>query len=806
MGRAEEPAPFLRGSMLRFEPYLQENAALSKRIAKENGISVLLASLLINRGICEHGEIAAFLNPGPEQLCDPFLLDGMRAAVARIRKALEQKERICVYGDYDADGVCSTAMLVTYLRTQGADVLHYLPSRHTEGYGMNVEALKTVASRGVALIVTVDNGIAAKEEVALCYALGMEVIITDHHQCPEELPACSAVINPHVSGSAYPNPDLCGAGVALKLIQALGATQAQLQGYLPLAALATVADIVPLRGENRAIVSMGMPLVPGHMGLRALLAVSGSAGQEITSETLAFRLAPRINAAGRMGDAERALLLLMAEDEGRAQSLALVLNEENERRQDEERGILLEARRMLQGKNVAAMRAIVLYSPNWSPGVIGIVASKLVDEYYRPVLLFHLSEGVLTGSCRSIPGVHLYEALSAFGGMFLRFGGHAQAAGLTMEFEKFHEFSAAFDAYLRKAYPASVFVPSAKYECALNLPQLTLQTAQELSLLAPYGEGNPQPVFLAHDIDLTDVETMGRDGAHLRANAEQEGRSVRLVAFGRGKDSGAYMGGGRFNILYTPEANVWQQRARLQLMLRAIKPVSPFESPQRIANGAMKFYDAFFRNFLYNDICGADTVSVEDMDTAVIRALEEEPEGTLVLCLTPAGALSLSSLLDANGLTDLADVYFHRLPQEQGTGNAVVLAPYFTGEAFVHARIFVYDGYMPYAPALKFSGSAYVPMDSKADTLLAPLSLSRTEMGYLYQVFLSRLKLGAAPRWELVALPALPGREAAMMALLVFIELGFFEWNARDDIVSASAGVAPRSLFESGLYSAANIS
>ncbi len=791
--------------MLRFEPFSQENTALIKQIAKENKISDLLASLLINRGICGREEIVAFLHPGPEQLNAPFLLDDMLSAVTRINTALEQNERICVYGDYDADGVCSTAMLVSYLRAQGGNVSYYLPSRHTEGYGMNAEALKSIASAGVQLIVTVDNGIAAKDEVALCHELGIDVVITDHHQCPEALPECAAVVNPHRIGSAYPNPDLCGAGVALKLIQALGATQEQLNAYLPLAALATVADIVPLRNENRAIVSMGLPLVPSHLGLNALLAVSGSAGQEITSEILAFRLAPRINAAGRMGDAERALLLLMAEKEEQARELALTLNEENERRQDEEKGILQQARRMLQGKNTAAMRAILLYSPDWSPGIIGIVASKLVEEYNRPVLLFHLGDGLLTGSCRSIPKVHLYDCLSAFGEMFLRFGGHAQAAGLTMEFQKFHEFSVAFDAYLRKAYPASVFVPSVKYERALSLPELTLQNTQELALLSPYGEGNPQPVFLARDIGLMDVETMGRDGAHLKANAEQEGRVIRLVAFNRGKDSNAYMDGGRFNILYTPEANVWQQRARLQLMLRAIKPVSPFENTQFTANWGMKFYDAFFRNFLYNDICGADTMPVEDMDAAVTQSLLQELEGTLVLCLTPAGAQRLSGLLEANGLGDIVDVYFHRLPKDQGTGNAVLLAPHFNGEAFVHARIFVYDGHVQYVPAFKFPGGAYVPLDPGSDTLLAPLSLSRTEMGYLYHVFLSRLKLGVTPRLELVALPA-QGRETAIMALLVFIELGFFQWNAKEDTVSASAGAAPRSLFESSLYSAANIS
>ncbi len=791
--------------MLRFEPLLQENAALAKRIAEENGISVLLASLLANRGICEQGEIHAFLNPDIKQLHDPFLLDGMQAAVLRLKKALHQNERICVYGDYDADGVCSTAILVTYLRAKGADVCYYLPSRHTEGYGMNKQALQSVAEKGAVLIVTVDNGIAAKEEVAYCRELGMEVIITDHHQCPEELPDCVAVINPHLPGNKYPNPDLCGAGVALKLIQALGVTEEQLKAYLPLAALATVADIVPLRGENRAIVSLGMPLVPTHMGLGTLLSVSGSAGQEVTSETLAFRLAPRINAAGRMGDAERALLLLMAEEEKRAQSLALALNEENERRQSEEKSILQQAHRMLHGKNIAAMRAILLYSPDWSPGVIGIVASKLVEEYDRPVLLFHLSEGMLTGSCRSIPGVHIYECLSAFGEMFIRFGGHAQAAGLTMALDKFEAFSLAFQDYLRSSYPASVFLPSAKYEGVLNLPNLTLQTAQELCLLAPYGEGNPQPVFLAHDIRLTDIETMGRDGTHLRANAEQDGRSVRLVAFGKGKNSSVYGNGGIWNILYTPEANVWQNKARLQLMLRAIKPVSHFERPELIAKSSLKFYDAFFRNFLYNDICGADTMPVEDMDAAITEALNSELEGTLILCLTPGGAMRLRNLIYENAQADLVDVYFHKLPQEVGTGNAVLLAPYLEGEAFVHARVFVYDGHAQYAPLLKFAGNAFTPLSPSGDNLLAPLLLDRTEMAYLYQAFLSRLKLGPASRLELISLPV-QGRETAIMALLVFIELGFFQWNAKEDTVSASAGVAPRSLLESRLYSAANIS
>ena len=790
--------------MPRFEPLLEENTEYVRRIAQENDIAPLLASLLINRGLTQPEEIRAFLRPEQTQLLNPFDLLGMQEAVARLEAAKRSQEHVCVYGDYDADGVCAAAILVSFLQQEGYHCSYYLPSRHAEGYGMNREAAVRLASEGVGLVVTVDNGIAAKEEVALCTKLGMDVIVTDHHQCPDELPECVAVINPHRKDSIYQNRDLCGAGVAFKLIQALKATQAQLQACLPLAALATVADIVPLRGENRAIVSLGLPLVKKHPGLAALLAVSGSAGQEVTSETLAFRLAPRINAAGRMGDAKRALELLLAREEEKAQALALILNEENERRQEEERGILQDARRMLQQKDVATRRAILLYSPDWSPGVIGIVASKLVEEYYKPVLLFHLNDGMLIGSCRSIPGVHLYTCLDAFGERFVRFGGHAQAAGLTMELDAFEAFAADFNAHLTKTYPASVFVPTYRYECVLNLPQLTLQTAQELSVLAPYGEGNPQPVFYAGRVVMEGVETMGRDGAHLRADVVQEGRALRMVAFGKGKESLRYGGGGEWNLLYAPEVNVWQNKARLQLMLRAIHPVSILERPETLENGALKFYDAFFRNFLYNDTCGVDTIPVLDMDAAIIQALERELSGTLVLCFTQGGAERLRKLLYSRSSFDLVEAAFHTLPAGIGTGNAVLFAPYLDGAAFSHARIFVYDGGMT-LPARLCPGAVFVPELYGQEQVLAPLTLSREEMGYLYQAFLSRLKRGAAARMELVSLPTVYSREAAILALLVFVELGFLRWDAKDDRITAPAEITPRSLQESKLYAAANI-
>jgi len=790
--------------MLRFETAAavsQEDAAL---VAQENGISALLASLLLQRGLRAQEDVQAFLHPSEEQLSDPFLLPDMRAAVSRIGRAVGAKERICVYGDYDCDGVCAAAILLTYLRSRGAQASAYLPSRHQEGYGMHEDAVLRLKEEGVTLIVTVDNGISAAREIALCAALHIDVVVTDHHECPETLPACAAVVNPHRRDGGVFAP-LCGAGVALKLVQALGASREELRAYLPIAALATMADVVPLQGENRAIVAMGLPLVAGHPGLEELLAVSGSAGQAVTGETLAFRLAPRINAAGRMGDAMRALELLVTDEPAEAHRLALLLNGENEARQAEEQRILQEARRMLQDPEAARMRAVMLYAEGWNPGVIGIVASRLAEECYRPALLFSKEGDILTGSCRSIPGVHLYECLKAFEDRFLKFGGHAQAAGLTMEAAKFGEFRTAFDAYLRERYPSPVFVPTAFYERELPLSDVTPQAAAELTLLAPYGEGNPQPVFLAKDVRLQGISAIGREDAHLRATAVQGGARLNLIAFGHGRHLERYLRGEAWNLLYTPEVDAWQGKRRVKIQLRAIKPVTFFDDPALIARESLKFYDAFFRNILYNDSCGVRTEAVKDMGQAVLSALREDVEGTLVLCHSPKGALFLRESLLRGSLEDAAGVYWNMLPPSVGTENAVLLAPFYGGAPYPHARVFVYDGYSELAAHMpRQTGSVYLPETADAEALMAPLAVSHEEMGRIYRAFLVRLKRGGATRAELALTCGAAGKETAMMALLVFVELGFLKWDRDTDTVSAVPKTVPRSLFESRLYAAAN--
>ena len=790
--------------MLRFVQTLQDAAPENiARVMQENSISETLASLLLGRGLSSFEEIQEFLHPSLEHLHDPFLLPDMKSAVLRIRRAIAEKEPVCVYGDYDADGVCATAILLQYLLSCDAIVFPFVPSRHQEGYGMNEDAVVRLSQQGIRLIITVDNGIAAIQETALCSSFGMDVIVTDHHQCPSILPECIAVVNPHLQDSNYPNRHLCGAGVALKLVQALGGRKA-IEKYLPLAALATVADVVELKGENRAIVAAGMKGIEGHTGLSALLSVSGSAGQPVTSGMLAFRLAPRINAAGRMGDAARALSLLIENDAVQARGLALTLNDENERRQAEEQRMLHEAHEMLSGKDVARMRAILLYSPDWNPGVTGIVAAKLVEEYYRPVLLFHQQGEVLTGSCRSIPGVHLYECLKEFGDRFIRFGGHAQAAGVTMRLGVFELFASEFDTYLRGHIPSREYIPAAKYELCMPLNKLSQQEVSGFQALAPYGEGNPQPVFRACGVRLENVSRMGRDEQHLRAVAVQENRRASLVAFGLGRKAREWSEGGIFDLLYTPELNEWQNTTRLQLMLRAAKSVSFFEDSSYIARNRLKFYDAFFRNVLYNVRRSAVTQALENFDEAVVLSLSDNVNGTLIVCATPEGAEHLRDLLQGHKLTDAAGVYWNTVPVAAGSENAVLLAPNWEETKVARFNeIFLFDG----DANTQFSYSennVFVPEQDAYDGLLAPLRVSREGMGRIYRAFAERLKSGSVPRAVLINEAVAQSLETAIMALLTFVELGFFQWNAATDTVSAVQDIQPHNLWESSVYMSAN--
>ncbi len=513
---------------MRFVP--RENGGISdaavKGIQDRFGFSRPFAAMLARRGLVDDASITAFLHPEKNDLPDPFALADMDRAAARIKTAIEAGERICVYGDYDTDGVCATAILTDALKKCGANVTYLLPSRFDEGYGLHPNAVDAMRSDGVRLIVTVDNGVSAHAEIAYAARCGMDTVVTDHHRCHETLPDAQAVVCASRTEQDPALGCLCGAAVAMLLAQALGVRIGQ---YLPIAALATMADVVPLTEQNRAIVRKGLPLVSMQPGLSALLDAAGVS--EIAGEsTLSFILAPRINAAGRMGDASRAVRLLLTEDDAERTALAAELESENLRRRAEEQRIFQEALAQVGGSDP---HILVLRGTDWNTGVIGIVASRLLERYRCPVFLFSEVNGLLIGSGRSVPAVDLFALLTRHRELLLRFGGHRLAAGATIEYGTFETLKTALEEDLSHAFPLGLPEETALYEDRLALSEITPAFAKELTYLAPFGEGNRAPLFLIEGT-LTGVRMMGREGNHLGAKITDGRTSVRIVSFGNG--------------------------------------------------------------------------------------------------------------------------------------------------------------------------------------------------------------------------------------------------------------------------------
>ena len=495
-------------------------------IADRYGFTRAFSAMLVRRRLTDDEAIKAFLHPESQPLPDPFALADMDRAVSRIRAAIRAGERICVYGDYDTDGVCATAILTDALHRLGANAAYLLPSRFSEGYGLNRNAVDTMKNDGVRLIVTVDNGISAHAEIAYANSLGVDTVVTDHHRCHDTLPDAVAVVCSARSDQDKALRCLCGASVAMLLASALGSP---ISNCLPLAALATMADVVPLHAYNRTIVKKGLKLIAAQPGLSALLDAAGI--REVTGEsTLSFILAPRINAAGRMGDATRAVRLLMTRDEAERQSLAAELETENVRRRAEEQRIFTEAAAQITESDP---RMLILCGADWNTGVIGIVASRLVERYRCPVMLFSETGGTLTGSGRSVPAVDLFALLTRHKELFLRFGGHLLAAGATIESGRFDEVRQALTDDLAARFPMGLPQEPRCIEDRLLLREITPTLAKEISYLAPFGEENRAPLFLLEG-QLGNVRMIGKDGSHISARLSDDTASVRFVSFGNG--------------------------------------------------------------------------------------------------------------------------------------------------------------------------------------------------------------------------------------------------------------------------------
>jgi single-stranded-DNA-specific exonuclease len=553
-------------------------------VARELGVSPVTARLLCIRGLGDLDGARRFLSPSLDDLHDPFRLADMAVAVDRILAAIARHERIAIHGDYDVDGVTSTVILRRALELLGADVVHYIPERLRDGYGLQPAALARLHADGVRLAISVDCGIRADEAARHAAALGLDLIITDHHEPDSALPPALAVINPKRHDCTYPDKNLAGVGVALKLVQALchrtGRT-GWLPAFVKIAAIGTLADVVPLIGENRVIAKLGLATLttgPHKIGLRALLESCGLAGKEIDSYHIGFVIGPRVNAAGRMSTPDIAARLLLAADEAmadEARALADQLNAENLRRQKEEADIVAQARRTVDTDlDVGSRTVIVVGGEGWHRGVIGIVASKLVEALNRPAVVLSIDGEVAHGSCRSIPSFDMLSALESCSDVLTKFGGHRQAAGLTLEASRIRELRGRINEYADRYLQPDDLRPRLWIDGALAFRSITPQVASELTALAPFGAGNSCPVFRASGVEVVDGPRLVKD-RHLKMALRQDGRVMRGIAW-RAADREAFVSQYRagIDLAYSLEQDTWNGERYLQLS------VADFRAPE----------------------------------------------------------------------------------------------------------------------------------------------------------------------------------------------------------------------------------
>ena len=564
--------------------------ATQVRLAAELSLSPLLCQVLINRGITDATSARTFLTPSLHDLHDPYQILGMDAAVRRITAAVQQGEPMAVYGDYDVDGVTAAALLMTFFEELGLRVASYIPEREGEGYGLNAEAMHQLARQGTRLLITVDCGSTAVSEVALARELGIDTIITDHHQPPETLPAALAVLNPHQPGCGYPNKHLCGVGLAFKLLTALRASMRQigvlrerlpnLKRHLDLVALGTIADVTPIRGENRAIVHYGLQELTHTLkpGLQALRQVSGRQGKAANVGEVGFQLAPRLNASGRLGSAAQSLELLMARDREEAQRLAGLLDAVNQQRRTLQRDVeQMVHERIGQHYGGIPPAAIVLGDADWHLGVVGIVAARIAETYHRPTFLLQINGDTARGSGRSIPAFDLYNGLQHCAEWLRQFGGHRYAAGLTMAAEHLPALQEAFIRYADDRLGPDDMQPVVRLDAVVLLADITEKLVNELTALAPHGSGNPAPVFAAYGVRrASPIRRLGQEGQHARFRVEQDDVSREAIAFQQGDHvAEVAAGGGEFDIAFTPVINTWRDRRTLELQLRDLRPHLP---------------------------------------------------------------------------------------------------------------------------------------------------------------------------------------------------------------------------------------
>ncbi len=552
---------------------------LAVQFAAELGVSETFARLLANRGFTTIQQVHDFLEPSMDRLLDAFTMRDMDLAVTRVLRAVDDREQILVYGDYDVDGITSTSLLTATLTALGAKVTYFIPDRIRDGYGLSERGVDVARKRRVKLIITADCGITATNEVKLAKAAGIEVLVTDHHEPLGELPEAVAVLNPKRKDCPYPFKDLAGVGVVFKLVQGLAARRPEalppsfVLGHLDLVALGTIADVVPLLGENRIFAKIGLEQLctSEKPGIVALKEVAGLKTRRVESGHVAYILAPRINAAGRLGNAESGVRLLLSNEPRSAAIIAESLEEDNTNRKKIDESTLEDALAQLRQYGAELPPAIVLWSDRWHPGVLGIVASRLIERFHRPTILVACDGEEGKGSGRSVPGFDVHQALQECSEYLLGFGGHSYAAGLTILTENLEAFRDRLCAVVQARIRPDDYIPKLSIDGPIRLDDLNEDLVQFLDRLSPFGIGNAEPLFIADDVRLASTP-MVVSRNHLKMSIRQNGREMDCIGFGMGHMAGPLSTeAGRISVAFVPTINVWQNRARLQLKLRDIQ-------------------------------------------------------------------------------------------------------------------------------------------------------------------------------------------------------------------------------------------
>jgi single-stranded-DNA-specific exonuclease len=552
------------------------DAGCVARLSRELHLTEVTATLLANRGITEPETAYKFLNPSIRDLHDPFKMADMDKAVARILQAIERKEKILIYGDYDVDGTTSTVILKKALTLIGADVSYYIPERLKDGYGLRDDAMEMARERGFQLIISVDTGIRAQQVVEHARSLGLDIIITDHHLPEAGLPRANAVLNPKRPDCNYPNKNLAGCGVAFKLAQALLTRTSQerfVESFIKIAAIGTIADIVPLVGENRIIAKYGLEGLrqPNNHGLRALLEVAGVAGKTVSCFDVGFRIGPRINAVGRMAGASAAVDLFDAPDIETAMRLALLMDEQNLARQKAEADILAQVLAEIErDETLGDSHVAVIAGEGWHRGVIGIVASKIVERLHRPTIIISIADGVGHGSGRSIRSFHLLDGLESCGELFERFGGHSHAAGLAMPADNIDALRRRLNEHARKVLTDEDLIPIIETDYHLPLRLASLEMVEEITRLEPFGPGNPQPVFEASGVTVVQAPRVLKE-KHLKLRVQQASRWLDCVWWGAGERANDIFAGDRVSLAFTLSENTYNNNTQVQLTLKDLK-------------------------------------------------------------------------------------------------------------------------------------------------------------------------------------------------------------------------------------------